>query len=51
MEACMHVGCRFRQTFSECKASKLTSQRVVFFALRVSRDLDLGYSMNEARTF
>ena len=46
MEACMHAGLSLPQTFSEV-AQQIDRPARGLFA-RVSRDLDLGYSMNEA---
>lgn len=46
MEACMHAGLSLPQTFSEV-AQQIDQPARSLFA-RVSRDLDLGYSMNEA---
>ena len=46
MEACMHAGLSLPQTFSEV-AQQIDQPARGLFA-RVSRDLDLGYSMNEA---
>ena len=46
MEACMHAGLSLPQTFSEV-AQQIDQPARGLFA-RVSRDLDLGYSVNEA---
>ncbi len=46
MEACMHAGLSLPQTFYE--VSEQIDQPAKSLFTRVSRDLDLGYSMNEA---
>ena len=46
MEACMHAGLSLPQTFYE--VSEQIDQPAKSLFVRVSRDLDLGYSVNEA---
>lgn len=46
MEACLHAGLSLPQTFYEVSTQIDQPARGLF--ARVSRDLDLGYSMNEA---